>query len=122
MFFVSKREQVNRWENIKQNEHIFVCVIKPVSWRKQFSIGFIFSRCLAIVTALNRNKASSEMDHDMLQSPGPIAKSVARPTADPGVVGLIPARSLTFVEIDNEIMSTVILLFPLIKEGLVSLS
>ena len=31
-------------------------------------------------------------------------------TADPGVVGLIPARSHTFVEIDNEIISMVILL------------
>ena len=31
-------------------------------------------------------------------------------TADPGVVSLIPARSHTFVEIDHEINSTVILL------------
>ena len=31
-------------------------------------------------------------------------------TADPGVVSLIPARSHTFVEIDHEIISTVILL------------
>ena len=32
------------------------------------------------------------------------------PTADPGVASLIPARSHTFVEIDHEIISTVILL------------
>ena len=31
-------------------------------------------------------------------------------TADPGVASLIPARSHTFVEIDQEIISTVILL------------
>ena len=31
-------------------------------------------------------------------------------TADPGVASLIPARSHTFVEIDHEIISTVILL------------
>ena len=31
-------------------------------------------------------------------------------TADPGVASSIPARSHTFVEIDNEIISTVILL------------
>ena len=31
-------------------------------------------------------------------------------TADPGVASLIPARSLTFVEIDYEIISTIILL------------
>ena len=33
-------------------------------------------------------------------------------TADPGVASLIPARSHTFVEIDYEIISTVILLPP----------
>ena len=32
-------------------------------------------------------------------------------TADPGVASSIPARSHTFVEIDHEIISTVILLF-----------
>ena len=37
--------------------------------------------------------------------------------ADPGVVSLIPAQSHTFVEIDNDIFSTVILLLPLIQEG-----
>ena len=31
-------------------------------------------------------------------------------TADPGVASLIPVRSHTFVEIDHEIISTVILL------------
>ena len=33
-------------------------------------------------------------------------------TADPGVASSIPARSHTFVEIDHEIISTVILLTP----------
>ena len=33
-----------------------------------------------------------------------------KPTADPGVASSIPARSHTFVEIDHEIISTVILL------------
>ena len=44
-------------------------------------------------------------------------------TADPGVASLIPARSHTFVEIDHEIISTVILLpsaVRLIQEGLLS--
>ena len=51
--------------------------------------------------------------------PGPIAQSVtclatdASLTADPGVPSSIPARSHTFVEIDHEIISTVILLPPL---------
>ena len=48
--------------------------------------------------------------------PGRVAQSVtclvtdAKLTADPGVASLIPARSHTFVEIDDEIISTVILL------------
>ena len=47
--------------------------------------------------------------------PGRIAQSVtclvtdAKLTADPGVASSIPARSHTFVEIDHEIISTVIL-------------
>ena len=44
------------------------------------------------------------------------------PTADPGIVSLIPARSHTFVEIDHQIISTVILLLPLIQEGLLSVT
>ena len=48
--------------------------------------------------------------------PGHVAQSVtclvtdAGLTADPGVASSIPARSHTFLEIDNEIISTVILL------------
>ena len=51
-----------------------------------------------------------------LQIPGRVAQSVrclatdASLTADPGVASLIPARSHTFMEIDHEIVSTVILL------------
>ena len=48
--------------------------------------------------------------------PGRVAQSVtclatdASLTANPGVASSIPARSHTFVEIDHEIISTVILL------------
>ena len=51
-----------------------------------------------------------------LQLPGRVAQSVtclvtdAKLTADPGVASSFPARSHTFVEIDHEIISTVILL------------
>ena len=50
------------------------------------------------------------------KKPGRVAQSVtclvtdAKLTADPGVASSIPARSHTFVEIDHEIISTVILL------------
>ena len=51
-----------------------------------------------------------------IMKPGRVAQSVtclatdACLTADPGVASSIPARSHTFVEIDHEIISTVILL------------
>ena len=47
-----------------------------------------------------------------------MAQPVMSPTADQGVVSLIPAQSHTFVEIDHEIISTVILHLPLVREGL----
>ena len=53
---------------------------------------------------------------DSNQVPGRVSQSVtclatdACLTADPGVASSIPARSDTFVEIDHEIISTVILL------------
>ena len=43
-------------------------------------------------------------------------------TADPGVASSIPVRSHTFVEIDHEIISTVILLLQLIQERLLSVT
>ena len=60
--------------------------------------------------------------------PGRVAQSVmclatdACLTADPGVASSIPARSHTFVEIDCEIISTVILLLPLIHSRRVVVS
>ena len=54
--------------------------------------------------------------HVTVTEPGRVAQSVtclatdANLTADPGVGSSIPARSHTFVEIDHEIISTVILL------------
>ena len=43
-------------------------------------------------------------------------------TADSMVASLIAAGSHTFVKIDHEIISTVIILFPLIQEGLLSVT
>ena len=48
--------------------------------------------------------------------PGPVAQSVASPTADPGIGSSILARSHTLVEIVYEIISTFILLFLLIQK------
>ena len=43
-------------------------------------------------------------------------------TVDPGITSSIQARSHTFVEIDHEIMSKVILLLPLSQEKLLSVT
>ena len=42
--------------------------------------------------------------------------------ADPWVVSLIPARSHSLTKIDHEIFSMVILLLPLIQDGLLSVA
>ena len=55
-------------------------------------------------------------DNREMHNVGPVALSVASPTADPGVASSILARSHTFVEFDREMISKVILLLPLIKE------
>ena len=60
--------------------------------------------------------ADNSHEISSLISPGCVVQSVTclatdvSLTADPGVASLIPARSHTFVEIDHEIISTVILL------------
>ena len=57
-----------------------------------------------------------QMYEPVQETPGRVAQSVtclatdASLTANPGVASSIPARSHTFVEIDHEIISTVILL------------
>ena len=53
--------------------------------------------------------------------PGPLVQSVTRLTADPGAASSIPAWSQTFLEIDHELIFTVILL-QLIQEGLLSVT
>ena len=53
---------------------------------------------------------------------GPIVQLVASPIADPAVASSIPAPTHTFMEIDHEITSMIILLLPLIHEGLLSVT
>ena len=55
--------------------------------------------------------------------PASVALLDARPTGDQEVAGSIPSgRQHSFMEIDHEILSTVILSLPLIKEGQLSVS
>ena len=69
-------------------------------------------------TVCRKTKANAfgNFAYDFNEAPGRIAQSVtclatdACLTADPGVAGSIPIRSHTFVEIDHEMISTVILL------------
>ena len=74
---------------------------------------------------------SESIDHlciNPIHMPGRVAQSVtclatdACLTADPGVASSIPLRSHTFVEIDHEMISTVILLLPLIHSRRVVVS
>ena len=52
-----------------------------------------------------------------------VAQLDARPTGEQEVTGSTPpGRQHSFVEIDHEIFSTVILSFPLIQEGQLSVS
>ena len=51
---------------------------------------------------------------------GPLGQLVASLIVDPGVMSFIPASPHTFLEIYHEMLSTVILLLPLIQEGLLS--
>ena len=65
---------------------------------------------------------SHELTHFCYFLLGSIAQLVASLAADPGVMSLIQAWSHTFVEIDHEIISTVILPLPLIQERLLSVT
>ena len=77
---------------------------------------FVYARSISICAVLTEPRP---------ESPGRVAQSVtclatdACLTADPGVASSIPVRSHTFVEIDHEMISTVILPLPLIlfKKG-----
>ena len=63
---------------------------------------------------------SGNLKHDFQM--GTIVQWVVSLTADPGVVSSNQAPSNTFVEIDREIISTVIFLLLLIQEGLLSVT
>ena len=72
---------------------------------------------IQILCACAATKEKSGPNYKQLTSvPGRVAQSVtclvtdAKLTADPGVASSIPARSHTFVDIDHEMISTVILL------------
>ena len=54
--------------------------------------------------------------------PSLIAQLVASMIADTGVLSLMPVRPDTFMETDHGIFSMVILLLPLIQEGLLSVT
>ena len=82
-----------------------------------FNDGFFFGENISIFTGCFFT-ALNEIDGIFLKKskPGRVAQSVTclatdgNLTADPGVASSIPARSHSFVEIDHEIISTVICL------------
>ena len=58
----------------------------------------------------------------LLELPGLLVLPVTRLTANPGVPSSILIGSYTFVEIDRELISVIILLLSLIQEGLLSVT
>ena len=70
-----------------------------------------------------RQTVGPYLDPNYLFESNPVAKFVASPIADPGVVSSILILSHTFVKIDHKkIFSTFILLLPLNQKGLVSVT
>ena len=63
--------------------------------------------CLCRLLLLFKNEPVHEISNNVLCA---TSKASACLTADPGVASSIPVRSHTFVEIDHEMISTVILL------------
>ena len=75
-----------------------------------FRIGFLnFSFICCWYTLELSHRGNSNVPGRVVQSVTCLATDASL-TADPGVASSIPARSHTFVEIDHEIISTVILL------------
>ena len=92
-FFRIKRRLVKKSENLNECSTFFIIFLLPVmlKFTVQFTSVhlFILGRVAQSVTCLATDACL---------------------TADPGVASSIPARFHTFVEIDDEITSTVILL------------
>ena len=84
-------------------------------WRPDHSTGQHLSKLYIKVSGIALGTNCTFLAADLF-NPGRVAQSVtclathACLTAVPGVASLIPAWSHTFVEIDHEIISTVILL------------
>ena len=91
--------------------------VHPLSLISDFDIHYLKSSNTNLATGKYFNiLASLYSSSSWFDLPGRVAQSVtclatdACLTADPGVTSSIPVRSHTFVEIDHEIISTVILL------------
>ena len=106
------------WYKAFIESYYFLCVKKTI---EQFYPNMCILICKLIVfTYISVKKLTLK--------PGRVAQSVtclatdACLTADPGVASSIPVWSHTFVEIDHEMISTVILLLPLIHSRRVVVS
>ena len=64
----------------------------------------------------------AQLDYVVAPPRRSIEQSVARLTVYPGVTSSNPSSQVTFMEIDHEIISTVILPHPLIQEGQLSVT
>ena len=128
LLYTKNRAKFNSPKIFNKNEHFFYnffsnnfCDAEQVSFLR-YSKGRSSTEYVFI---LYSNICLSKFNCWSASVPGRVAQSVtclatdACLTADPGVASSIPVRSHTFVEIDHEIISTVILLLSadLFKKG-----
>ena len=99
---------------LRRSVHLTTFFSTEKMWFKEKCHGLT---SLSVISVMLRWSAFISLD-----LPGHIALSVTSLTADPGVATSIPTRSPTLVEIVHEIISTAILLLPLIQEGLLSIT
>ena len=84
-------------------------VSQPKNLECKILNSYLLHVLLKIVTKCLVTRADAARDFKPTTSHSCLATDASL-TADPGVASSIPARSHTFVEIDHEIISTVILL------------
>ena len=83
---------------------------------------FIAMTCPSFSLKLLLTKLFIKICSSISTKPGLLAQSVTHLTADQGVASSIPGRSHYFMEIGHKVISTVILLFSLIQEGLLAVT
>ena len=113
--------KANREDPDQKPSDLGLPCLSRLFWRTSTILNFRTFTVSFKASSIIKNNLTSQpklnyVDGTQKNKPGRVAQSVtclatdACLTADPGVASSIPVRSYTFVEIDHEIISTVILL------------